>query len=766
MVTVALSTFKLQARNRLSVIAYPILFLSLQFVSSFRPGTGVIPITPLELAVVEFLKLAFNVLIRYRSGEGLFCKPHGRTALWDVSHEQPLQGLASQDDDGSVVSSGEDVGQEPGANFTVRSCLAVVFASVVWASAAYTFSSALFFFDAVTVHLAAAASTLFVLYGFYAFAGQHIGMPVLQSTVLQLLGVSLAKVALSSPSKSTFTSLLVLLSVAFTSACNVFVVHNIYRSHAPSLLNMLNTLLFSSGLCFHVIVCIYNAVFAPTSPTALVPEWTLRRISALIIRAQLDWTTLSVIHDHDAILERVLYSLSLALLFLVISTLNASFSLAVLAGSSVALWTSISYVSEELYKSHHHLYDTPENESSIPTRRRRTIAGAIFAVLGLGSIIGANESILFRAERLILAPNVLPSPGPPTCQRRPLHFSPPLDSDSASRKYRHFDDVLLIVFFSHARYDTNLDSYRDVYAEYFPNILFIGPANREDAGFEHSYDVYVDTYHAAEDLSNPDEYKMAGRMAHHMLYVAMQEHPCYDGYLWAPFDTLLNVPRLELFDQNRFWYHSPFGRYVPNPALDPSAMSNASLHAPPANISPDPADMPPWKGWGEDWWWGSPYVGLPVCMPAFNKVSEAQRDRLAELTGQRDRLIGGSADTMYIPGRHRETFMSVLALFLQTDCFLEIAAPTALHLSLPRDEDILYVDHWWIWQPPFDTEFVRGKWAEGREVDTFHAFHWGEPSEEGGVWEPRPERIEDVRRLLQDSAARQGNRFPKVTLTN
>jgi hypothetical protein len=48
------------------------------------------------------------------------------------------------------------------------------------------FSSALFFFDAVTVHLAVAASTVFVLYGLYAFAGQHIGTPVLQSTVLQV----------------------------------------------------------------------------------------------------------------------------------------------------------------------------------------------------------------------------------------------------------------------------------------------------------------------------------------------------------------------------------------------------------------------------------------------------------------------------------------------------------------------------------------------------------------------------------------------------
>ena len=89
----------------------------------------------------------------------------------------------------------------------------------------------------------------------------------------------------------------------------------------------------------------------------------------------------------------------------------------------------------------------------------------------------------------------------------------------------------------------------------------------------------------------------------------------------------------------------------------------------------------------------SPYVGLSVCMHAYNRVPEAQRDRLVALTGERNRFIGGSADTMYIPGRHRDTFMSILALFLQTDCFLEIAAPTALHLALPPDEEILFVDH-------------------------------------------------------------------------
>lgn len=131
----------------------------------------------------------------------------------------------------------------------------------------------------------------------------------------------------------------------------------------------------------------------------------------------------------------------------------------------------------------------------------------------------------------------------------------------------------------------------------------------------------VDSYEADEDLTG-SWYKMAGRvrpahvsplrpsltrrqMAHHMLYTAMREYPCYGGYLWAPFDTLLNVPRLQQFDQRYVWYHSPFAQYVPNPALgDDAANQNKTRHPPPANISPDPAVnlTAAWRHWGVDWW--------------------------------------------------------------------------------------------------------------------------------------------------------------------
>jgi hypothetical protein len=80
-------------------------------------------------------------------------------------------------------------------------------------------------------------------------------------------------------------------------------------------------------------------------------------------------------------------------------------------------------------------------------------------------------------------------------------------------------------------------------------------------------------------------------------------------------------------------------------------------------------------------------------MPAFNNVSLAMRERLAMFTNGELRFIGGSQDTLYIPNRLRQDFMDVLALFLETDCFSEIAIPTTVHLVLPPGETTLFVDH-------------------------------------------------------------------------
>ncbi|KAJ7090495.1 hypothetical protein C8R44DRAFT_720213 [Mycena epipterygia] len=342
------------------------------------------------------------------------------------------------------------------------------------------------------------------------------------------------------------------------------------------------------------------------------------------------------------------------------------------------------------------------------------------------------------------------------CVRRSLPVSSEYVGPGARPDFHAFDDVLLVVFFSHARYDINLDGYREVYSAHFPNILFIGPASREDRGFLHSYDVVMDSYMEEEDIS-AGWFKMGGRMAHHMLYTAMKDHPCYAGYLWAPFDALLNVPRLMQFPQNQIWYHSPFAeRYVQNPA-QPQA-----LHAPPpAWVSKQTAEeyYLEANAWGTDWeWWCvEKHVGLGVCMPAYERMPLHMRQRLDGFTGGAGHLVGGSADTMYLPGHLRTDFLDVLGTFLQTNCFLEIALPTTLHLILPVDEEMVFVDHWWNQPSPSstNTSFVRYKWEEGYEVDSLHSFHWGDVQDDG-FFGPNKNSVADMRALFVDSFKRQG----------
>ena len=110
-----------------------------------------------------------------------------------------------------------------------------------------------------------------------------------------------------------------------------------------------------------------------------------------------------------------------------------------------------------------------ERDYSVPTRRRRFVAWAVFAFVIIGSVLGAIEAILFRSEERLASLDTLSISGQPICQRRPLRV-PPLH---VGRNYRHFDNVLLVVFFSHARYDTNLESYREVYSDFFPNVRFL-----------------------------------------------------------------------------------------------------------------------------------------------------------------------------------------------------------------------------------------------------------------------------------------------------
>lgn len=535
----------------------------------------------------------------------------------------------------------------------------------------------------------------------------------------------------------------------------------VYITQSGLSVYFMQNMLFGFGILIHLtVLIIYQMDLKDFSLLTEIGSSSRTQLVWYAVQALAELLALAVTYHWGAVTEGILESAGIAISVLTLSAKSQSAAFPIVAGSFLVISASIVYLAQ-----HPDADDEQRHGKRLTVPFRRIMSGVLLlcSVFYLGFTAREWRAALRSPSQPVTVVDVL-SAASKTCTRKPL---PSRAYWPTERTYHAFDDVLLIVFFSHARYDANLDYYREVYSQFFPNIVFVGPGSREDAGFAHSYDVLVDSYESDEDLIDQRVYKMAGRMAHHMLYTAMREHDCYDGYLWAPFDTLLNIPRLQQFNQQYFWYHSPFGQYVPNPAFrDAEANTNKSWHAPPANISPDPSInlTATWRGWGVDWWWGDPHVGLAVCMQAYEKAPPSMREHLATLTNGTTRLIGGSADTLYVPGRHRQVFMDTLALFLETDCFLEIATPTVVHLVAPPDEPILYVDHWWIWQPPFNSTFVRQKWAQGFEVDTFHTFHWGDRGSDG-VWRGNPEHIADVRSLLVESARRQGVAFPAVEVS-
>ncbi|KAI0317777.1 hypothetical protein OF83DRAFT_98452 [Amylostereum chailletii] len=596
------------------------------------------------------------------------------------------------------------------------------------------------------VFMSMALSVPLVLYASYAFFGKPVSNALCQTLALQFCGILIIGSSITSTIPLRLISLPVVSSIALIS------LEAVYRIPLASF-NDVNITFFSTGLVVQVAIIVHSLVTSQELWPPIFAHSILSTTFILILKAVADLLAMNIIFVHDILVERVLYALAITIALPAMTTDYGLQSLRVFLGCVISAWAAITFILSPPTVNGESLLST-----TAPSRKRRAICAGVFTFLAL---IAGWDTVPRERSHSSEVHSWDPALAQPRhCVRRPLSI-PPLYPPS-ERAYRKFDDVLLVVFFSHARYDANLDHYRAVYADYFPNIVFVGPGTRENAGFRHSYDVLVDTYQSDEDLSDDKNYKMAGRMAHHMLYTALREYPCYKGYLWAPFDTFLNVPRLEQFDQSLFWYHSPFARYVHNVALgDLEANANPARHPQPARISPDLTVnlTDGWRGWGPDWWWGDPRVGVSECMPAFLKAPTDQRARLASYFNGEKRFIGGSVDTLYIPGHHREKLMETLGLFLETNCFFEIALPTAVHLVVPAEEDILYVDHHWIWYPPFDGEFVRKQWKVGLEVDTFHTFHWGDVDQDG-VWKARPELIDDTRMLLKQSAARQNTKLP------
>ena len=121
---------------------------------------------------------------------------------------------------------------------------------------------------------------------------------------------------------------------------------------------------------------------------------------------------------------------------------------------------------------------------------RRLFAAAVISLVALGY----TSVVVFQYSGMDLSSLRSQSsklfPGRPNC-RVPETSS--LIHSQTIANYTHFSNVLLVVFFSHPRYDANLDFHREVYADYFPNV------SRRTPGFCNTYDDELDRLYWSRD---------------------------------------------------------------------------------------------------------------------------------------------------------------------------------------------------------------------------------------------------------------------------
>ncbi|KAJ7183899.1 hypothetical protein C8R46DRAFT_1186759 [Mycena filopes] len=754
--------------------------------AGFRdPANPTIHELPLPLlAAVELAKCAVAVTLLYGGAGVRFWGKFGGRAVRYVSlpdEALPLHSMADDERDFALDEERrrEDEGPAAQHHYTTKRiylavapivALYIIRHQLMVARRPYATQSTLDSVDALMI--------LFVGLYTYLLLGRTTPLRHWTSAFLQITAISLVHRVVKVPEYSAATYSLLFLSATST-ALILVVTCLVYHTLRDVPFHKLNIALFSSCFAVYALAMLLLPSPPPSTPHhQMHPRDVIASGIVLLLQITADFISLTILRRSSAftVASTTLLSASLTppLFHIVFWTVLPFHNVQWLA-AALAIYAALSYLLDSPASPSSSASTNPTTLETPPLPQKRTL---VFVALALAPLLGtlafhrltplprAGRSFVWNPETADM-PRKMPheydallSANETACTRRPLPVSSDWIGPGARPDFHAFDDVLLVVFFSHDRYDINLDGYREVYSQYFPNILFIGPASREDRGFLYSYDVVLDSYMSKEDF-NAGWFKMGGRMAHHMLYTAVKDYPCYAGYLWAPFDALLNVPRFMQFPQDHIWYHSPFAeRFVDNPAQQ-GQVEVQVLRPPAAIISERSAGeyLLEANAWGAGWIWCEKHMGLEVCMPAYERVPLHMRQRLEGFIGGPGHLIGGSADTLYLPGHLRSPFLDVLGTFLQTDCFLEIAVPTTLHLILPVGEEIAWVDHWWKHPPPWNTTYVREKWDEGYEVDSFHSFHWGD-TQDDGFFGPNKNSVADMRTLLADSFERQRIRPP------
>ncbi len=213
------------------------------------------------------------------------------------------------------------------------------------------------------------------------------------------------------------------------------------------------------------------------------------------------------------------------------------------------------------------------------------------------------------------------------------------DSDQSSNITDFFEDILLIVNFNHPHYE-NIDFLKEVYAPYFPNIVFYGEVTHPEV-------VQIKTE--------------TGWYAHRVLKDALIRYPRFRGYICTQDDCFVQFWNFPGLDKNKIWFHPIWA----------------------ASLSSDKIS------WA---WWEKP-CGRDAVWHAYCKLGKRNVKQLTHNFGSLN-IPYSWADFFYLPGKYRTDVLEICDCFDNPDVFLEISVPTIL-FSLEEKSKIEMLHAYW-----------------------------------------------------------------------
>jgi hypothetical protein len=207
----------------------------------------------------------------------------------------------------------------------------------------------------------------------------------------------------------------------------------------------------------------------------------------------------------------------------------------------------------------------------------------------------------------------------------------------------HTDRILCIVNYNWAYYDT-IPLLKKLYEPFFPHMVFYGPQ-------EHPSVHHIDHFR--------------GYFGYKTVIDAMERYPEYDGYFFMNDDCMINVNNFRNLDCNKVWF------IPPNIVQYSEKLIRNNWH-----------------------WWGTIW-GFYALRSSYTELSTPFIEQIESHIG-RGKTVWAWSDVVYIPKRHKESFIAIGSVFSKHNLFLEIATPNlCAYLDSPANWEILNGRYLW-----------------------------------------------------------------------